>query len=699
MSDQSARPETSLPLSLELRVDAACQSFEAAWKAVSRGGPPPRIEDYLAAAEEAERWPLLRALLEVELHYRRGEAASADEYARRFPDYAERLTLLFNRLPTGSAAAEDSWDPPSERADTGPECKEPLPKPAPLPLLPGYEILGMLGRGGMGVVYKARQVKLKRLVALKMILAGAHASAEELVRFRTEAEAAARLQHPNIVQVYEVGEHEGLPFFSLEFVKGGSLQARLAGMPQPPDNAARLTETLARAMHFAHQQGIVHRDLKPANVLLSADGVPKVTDFGLAKQLDAGAGQTQTGQVMGTPSYMAPEQAEGCVREIGPRTDVYSLGAILYEMLTGRPPFRATTRNDTLMQVRQREPERPRSLTPAVPRDLETICLKALAKVPAQRYPSARDLADDLARFLDRRPIRARPVGPLGTCWRWCRRNPTLAGLSATATALLVAVLLLLLLPRLEAVDASLQRVQEAGVLHVATHPYYEPMEFYNEERKLVGFDIDLGESLARQLGVQAEFKRLDQWDWPEVTTGLDAGKFDVVISGITITEDREKQVTFVEYLPMPLAFVCRKGINVQTEAELAGKVVAVQSDTPGAKRVGLLRERLAIKDIKLYPTTPDVFKALLEEEADVTIAHARLAQRASQKYHLVVCVPVSNELKPEKVGIALRKKDKALKDALDGALKAMMQDRQDGQDSDWDTLLDRWFPREPKGR
>jgi hypothetical protein len=305
--------------------------------------------------------------------------------------------------------------------------------------IPGYAVLGELGRGGMGVVYKARQISLNRVVALKMILAGSHAGTAELARFRTEAEAIARLQHPNIVAVHEVGEHEGLPFFSLEFCPGGSLEAKLAGTPRPPAEAAALLETLARAMEAAHQKGIVHRDLKPANVLLGEDSTPKITDFGLAKKLDT-AGQTQTGTVMGTPSYMAPEQAEGR-REVGTAADVYALGAVLYECLTGRPPFKGATPLDTLVQVVKEEAVPPHFLQPKVPRDLETICLKCLHKDPARRYASAEALADDLRRFQGGEPIVARPVGRAERLWRWCRRRPGWAALIAVSALALLTLL------------------------------------------------------------------------------------------------------------------------------------------------------------------------------------------------------------------------------------------------------------------
>jgi tRNA A-37 threonylcarbamoyl transferase component Bud32 len=301
--------------------------------------------------------------------------------------------------------------------------------------VPGYEILGELGRGAMGVVYQARQAKPNRLVALKMILAGGHASEADLARFATEAEAIARLQHPNIVQVYEVGTHEGQSFFSLEFCAGGSLDRKLGGTPLPPVEAARLVETLARAMHAAHRSNVIHRDLKPANVLLLEDGTPKITDFGLAKKLDE-VGQTQSGVIMGTPSYMAPEQAGGKSKQIGPAADVYALGAILYECLTGRPPFKAATPLDTILQVLSDEPVPPSQLQSKTPKDLETICLKCLHKEAGKRYVTAKALAEDLGRFLRGEPIAARPVGRLERGWRWCRRNPALAG--ALAAVLLV---------------------------------------------------------------------------------------------------------------------------------------------------------------------------------------------------------------------------------------------------------------------
>jgi tRNA A-37 threonylcarbamoyl transferase component Bud32 len=337
-----------------------------------------------------------------------------------------------------------------------------------LPLVIGdHVILGVLGRGGMGVVYKARQEKLKRTVALKMILGGTHAEAADLARFRAEAEAVARLQHSNIVQIYEVGEHQGRPYFSLEFVEGGSLAQQLAGTPLPAREAAQLTETLARAMQAAHERGIVHRDLKPANVLLTGDGTPKITDFGLAKQLDADSNQTRSGAIMGTPSYMAPEQAWGRskVLPIGPAADIYALGAILYELLTGRPPFKGATAMDTVLQVAHEEPVPPGRLNPKVPRDLETVCLKCLHKEPRKRYGTAAELADDLQRFVKGEPVKARPVSVAERGWRWCRRNPVVASLTAAVAFLLVAgttIASLLAIDAMTATDLANAKAKEA---------------------------------------------------------------------------------------------------------------------------------------------------------------------------------------------------------------------------------------------
>jgi WD40 repeat protein/tRNA A-37 threonylcarbamoyl transferase component Bud32 len=446
-----------------VQCERAVERFEDAW----RRGPAPALDDYLpagpglrhavlvelvhtdlelrlAAGEDTrverylDRYPELAAdrgatlelvTAEYALRLRRDSGQTVGEYVRRFPGLADDLPAWLDR-----AAAEA--EPTVTR--TG-RATVRSGDPAEWPAIPGYEILGELGRGGMGVVYKARQVKLNRTVAVKMILAGPFTGPEDLTRFRTEAEAAARLQHPNIVQVHEVGEQDGRPYVVLEYVDGGGLAARLGGTPLPAREAAELVETLARAMHYAHSRGVVHRDLKPANVLLTADGAPKVSDFGLAKRLDQSDGPTLSGSVVGTPSYMAPEQAAGKSKEIGPAADVYALGAILYELLTGRPPFHAATPLDTLYQVVHQDPVPVRRLNPANHRDLETVCLMCLEKDSARRYPSALALTEDLRRFLTHRPILARPAAAWERGWRWCRRNPAVAALLVVAVGLLAA--------------------------------------------------------------------------------------------------------------------------------------------------------------------------------------------------------------------------------------------------------------------
>jgi serine/threonine protein kinase len=319
------------------------------------------------------------------------------------------------------------------------------------PALPGFEILERLGRGGMGVVYKARQIALNRVVALKRLRSTGR---REAARARVEAEALGRLQHPYIVQIHEVLEHEERVYLALEFVAGGSLQARLNGKPQPCEPAARLIELVARGVHHAHLNDIVHRDLKPANILLAhgeqeaeprgetrtaSYGLPKIADFGVAKWLAGDSGETELGDVLGTAAYMAPEQAAGNLALVGPASDTYSLGVVLYEMLTGRVPLQGTTTLETLALVRSEEPVSPRLLQPHIPRDLETICLKCLEKEPASRYRTAADLADDLSRFLKHQPILARPIPFWERGFKWARRHPAVAALSA---ALVLAVVL-----------------------------------------------------------------------------------------------------------------------------------------------------------------------------------------------------------------------------------------------------------------
>lgn len=288
--------------------------------------------------------------------------------------------------------------------------------------IPGYELLSQIGKGGMGVVYKARQTALNRIVALKQLRHARMADPEDFARFRAEAEAIAQLQHPNIVAIYEIGEHDGVPFFSLEYCSGGTLERRIQQQLPDPRQAAEIVETLARAIAFAHRHRIIHRDLKPSNVLLSEDGVLKIGDFGIAKRLDR-ADRLQQEELLGTPAYVAPEQIEGR-GPIGPAVDIYALGAILYECLTGRPPFEANTVAEVLLQVRQEEPKPLRDIRPHLPRDLEWICWKCLQKTPTQRYATATELAEDLRNFLDGRPVLARPMTRLEWIWRTCKHYP-----------------------------------------------------------------------------------------------------------------------------------------------------------------------------------------------------------------------------------------------------------------------------------
>jgi hypothetical protein len=383
-----------------------------------KAGEAVRVEHYLGRYPElADQRDVVLALLAAEYAQRRRQesALAPDEYARRFPGYYEEL---LSRYPLGTTVVEQPASPPAAPTNREAWRNDFSGVDTALALrgIPGYEVLGVLGRGGMGVVYRAREIKLKRLVALKMILAGPLAGAGELARFTREAEAVARLRHPNIVQIYHVGDHLGVPYLALEFIDGPSLKTRLAGQVLEPERAAQLVETLARAIHHVHERGIIHRDLKPGNVLVGTDGVPKICDFGLAKMLDEGTGHTQSGDILGTPSYMAPEQATGQLRDVGPATDVYALGAILYELLTGRPPFAAATSQQTLAEVRTRAPVPPGQLRPGLPRDLEAICLRCLQKQPHKRYPSALALAEDLRRAVAVDPGAALPPAPWG--WR-----------------------------------------------------------------------------------------------------------------------------------------------------------------------------------------------------------------------------------------------------------------------------------------
>jgi hypothetical protein len=446
-----------------------------------RNGQTCRSEDLLQQFPELAVHPeaaLELVYTEFVVREELGQQSSLAQWQARFPQLQERLQRLLH-LHDAMESAVGSGTPRPK--DTVTEFISTEDGPAP-PRVGGYEILDEIGRGGMGVVYRARQPGLQRLVALKMILSGGFAGPEELSRFRTEAEAAARLQHPGIVQIFEVGVHEDRPFLVLEYVAGGTLAQRLRRGPLPQTEAAALTLALAHAVQHAHERGVVHRDLKPANVLVvsgespstthhaSLTHQPKITDFGLAKQVqveDAAPNRTQTGILIGTPSYMAPEQAEGSARAASPAVDIYGLGAILYECLTGRPPFQGATMLDTLEHVRSEDPVPPSRLQAKLSRDLETICLTCLRKEPGQRYASARALAEDLQRFLAGEPIKARPAGVRERLVKWVRRHPTVASLLALVTVGTAAALAVVTALWLETA-AALEDAEEARLAQAA---------------------------------------------------------------------------------------------------------------------------------------------------------------------------------------------------------------------------------------
>lgn len=422
-----------------------------------------------------------------------------------FGDSEDEVMRHLKSLPEWSASRSSNYldTTISDRARTE---REPSPDVVVAwPDVPGYEILGELGRGGMGVVFKARQLALQRVVAIKMLRNWTQAGEKEFARFRAEAEAIARLQHANIVQIYDVGDAGGRPYFVLEYVAGGNLAQRLTGTPQSPRLAAKFVEVLARAVDAAHGNGIVHRDLKPANILLTptappesaapdrthlasplagdgglAKAIPKIADFGVAKcassdwEAELYRSLTVTGDVLGTPSYMAPEQASPKGPPVGPPADIYALGAILYELLTGRPPFKGETPLDTILQVLHGEPVPVTRLQPSVPRDLETICLKCLRKEPWHRYGSARDMADDLHSFLQGQPIQARPRGKAEKLWRWVREHPLSSALVAAGalTPILALLVLSFLSARLVRSSALDSAAQQAELLEHATNQY-----------------------------------------------------------------------------------------------------------------------------------------------------------------------------------------------------------------------------------
>ncbi len=437
----------------------------------------PRLEDYVRrfpALGSVEKLPGDVIAFEYRVRHLWGDKPGHNEYLQRFgAELFETLSeidreLLLNtqaadagietsRIPAGKPFPEEATTTVGARPPGGRSTADAPAVGTAVRYFGDYELLEEIARGGMGVVYKVRQMSLNRIVALKMILAGQLADEEQVKRFHAEAEAAANLDHPGIVPIYEIGEHEGQHYFSMGYVEGASLSAKVAEGPLPSREAAELTEKIAAAVGYAHEQGVIHRDLKPANVLLrkslgsSADGgaisdaepstldnQPMVTDFGLAKRIEGDSDLTVTGQILGTPAYMPPEQASGRIDEVAETADVYSLGAILYNLLTGRPPFQADNRLDTLKQVLEQETVSPRQLNPNVPQDLETICLKCLEKDRRKRYPTAKEMGEELRRFLRGEPIHARPVTSVERAWRFCKRKPVVSSLTAALVVTLV---------------------------------------------------------------------------------------------------------------------------------------------------------------------------------------------------------------------------------------------------------------------
>jgi tetratricopeptide (TPR) repeat protein len=542
---------------------------------------------------------------EVLLRKQQQEHPQLEEYLRRFPNLSEPVRDLFEvdrALDSDpQQAAESIQFFPHGEANSGSDGQASTISVS----IPGYEILRELGRGGMGVVYYAWQNNLRRVVAIKTVLAGSAAAPEQLGRFQCEAEAVARLQHPNIVQIHEVSRDGSTPYLVLEYVDGGSLAQKLDGTPQPPQQAAQLVEVLARAVHHAHQKGIIHRDLKPANVLLLKDGTPRISDFGLAKFIiGGGGGKTQTGEILGTPSYMAPEQGMGRVRDVGPWTDVYALGAILYELLTGRPPFKGATPFETIIQAASDEPVPPTRLQPKVPRDLETICLKCLQKDQRRRYLSALDLADDLGRFSRHEPIRARPAGLLYRLAKLTRRH--------TAVVLSLAVVFLALVLGIVGTTAGLVRARTERDRAEAAE---------REARRLLSASRRDAAHIALQRG-----------DWRAALAYIDLALADDPLDSPALHLDRARALCALHDIPQAAAELER--LTQRTDlADLEGQVLLWKASlalnhSSAEMKPALAMVRQALER-DLPPAEAAYAHALLARSSPEALEHLRQAVQA----------------------------------------------------------------------
>ena len=456
---------------------------------------------------------LLDLVVEWEERRAAGQAASPEELCRNCPELVEALQEHLGAMEKMNLVLDAKRLPPDGLAGNTEALLGPQPAPYSVgsddwPVIPQYEMLAELGRGGMGVVFKARQVALGRIVAIKAILPHGPIRQEQR-RFLREAQAMALLQHPNIVQIHEILQQGERPFLVMEYVEGQNLSASLDGKPLPARKAAELAAVLARAVHAAHERGIIHRDLKPTNILVAADGTPKICDFGLARHFENAADCTQSSQIAGTPSYMAPEQVLGTSAAQGPAVDVHALGAVLYESLTGRPAFLADNPLDTMQLVAKQQPVPPRQWQPKTPRDLETICLKCLAKEPHRRYASALALAEDLERYLAGDAIHARPVGRIERSWRWCRAHPSAAALIVVA-ALAVLVVLTVVLVYNRRLSQELNRTEAANQQIVASR---EKLHYTLTQKVADRLDGDLRELAAVPLTMATLLENRPDWD------------------------------------------------------------------------------------------------------------------------------------------------------------------------------------------